>query len=87
MQKEYIEKQKVIELINKFDSFISSITRTTTDEHIAIYEHWIDCNYDIKELPTVTGQEVAEEIKKQDTVEFAEKLEEKIIFLLIILKY
>lgn len=58
MQKEYIEKQKVVELLNRFDSFISSITRTATDEHVAIYEHWIDCNYDIKVLPTVTEQEI-----------------------------
>ena len=54
MQKEYIEKQKVVELLNRFDNFISSVTRTETDEHVAIYEHWVDCNCGIKTLPTVT---------------------------------
>ena len=54
------------EKLRIFDSFISSITRQYTDEHQAIYEHWIDCRYDIEavidKLPTAydVGKVVAE---------------------------
>lgn len=47
-------KQEDLEKINnslvQFDRFIQRITRIATDEHISIYEHWIDCMDDIKKL-------------------------------------
>nr|DAQ69066.1 MAG TPA: hypothetical protein [Caudoviricetes sp.] len=36
--------------IVKFDNYISSVTRKPTDEIIELYEHWIDCRYDIEKL-------------------------------------
>lgn len=47
-------KQEDLEKINdsllKFENFIRNTTKTPTDEHIGIYEHWIDCMYDIQKL-------------------------------------
>lgn len=47
-------KQEDLEKINnslvQFDKFIERITRVATDEHINIYEHWIDCMYDIQNI-------------------------------------
>lgn len=47
-------KQEDLEKINnslvQFDRFIQKITRIATDEHIGIYEHWIDCMYDIQKI-------------------------------------
>lgn len=31
-----------------FDRFISDITRTPTDEHVMVYEHWLDCKHGIE---------------------------------------
>lgn len=42
------ELNVIKEKLRVFDSFISTITRQYTDEHQAIYEHWIDCRYDIE---------------------------------------
>lgn len=47
-------KQEDLKKINnslvQFDRFIQRITRIATDEHISIYEHWMDCMYDIQKL-------------------------------------
>lgn len=47
-------KQEDLKKINnslvQFDRFIQRITRIATDEHISIYEHWIDCMDDIQKL-------------------------------------
>lgn len=47
-------RQKDLEKINnslaQFDKFIQQITRAETDEHVSIYEHWIDCMYDIQNI-------------------------------------
>lgn len=37
-------------ILKKFDSFITSFTRTSTDENVGLYERWIDCRYDIEEI-------------------------------------
>lgn len=42
--------EEIYEALTKFDSYISYITRNPTDENIGLYEHWIDCRYDIEEL-------------------------------------
>ncbi len=34
--------------LNQFDNYISQTTKNPTDEHVAIYEHWIDCKYSIE---------------------------------------
>ena len=62
------------EKLRIFDSFISAITRQCTDEHIAIYEHWIDCRYDIEniidKLPTAYSVEkVVEQLEEKLTCE------------------
>lgn len=41
--------EKMYNAIVKFDNYISSATRTP-DENIELYEHWIDCRYDIEKL-------------------------------------
>lgn len=53
------ELSKINYALVKFDSFISSVTRTPTDEHIRIYEHWLDCRRDIQKIV------VAEQQKKE----------------------
>lgn len=40
--------EKMYNAIAKFDNYISSATRKPTDENIGLYEHWIDCRYDIE---------------------------------------
>lgn len=42
--------EKMYNAIAKFDNYISSATRKPTDENIGLYEHWIDCRYDIENL-------------------------------------
>lgn len=42
--------EKMYNAIVKFDNYISSVTRKLTDENIGLYEHWIDCRYDIEKL-------------------------------------
>lgn len=42
--------EKMYNAIIKFDNYISSATRNSTDENIELYEHWIDCRYDIEKL-------------------------------------
>lgn len=42
--------EKMYNAIVKFDNYISSTTRKPTDENIELYEHWIDCRYDIENL-------------------------------------
>ena len=44
------ELNVIKEKLRIFDSFISTVTRQCTDEHQAIYEHWIDCRYDIENI-------------------------------------
>ena len=44
------ELNAIKEKLRIFDSFISTVTRQCTDEHQAIYEHWIDCRYDIENI-------------------------------------
>lgn len=36
--------------LRKFDDYISRFTRTYSDENQALYEHWIDCRYDIEKV-------------------------------------
>lgn len=47
-------KQEDLEKINnslvQFDRLIQRITRIATDEHIGIYEHWIDCMDNIQKI-------------------------------------
>lgn len=42
--------EKMYNAIVKFDNYISSATRKPTDENIGLYEHWIDCRYDMENL-------------------------------------
>lgn len=42
--------EKMYNAIVKFDNYISSATRKPTDKNIGLYEHWIDCRYDIENL-------------------------------------
>ena len=62
------------EKLRIFDSFISSITRQYTDEHLAIYEHWIDCRYDIEKV--IDEQPTAYDI--EEVVAELEEAKEKI---------
>lgn len=34
--------------LNQFDNYISQTTKNPTNEHVAIYEHWINCKYSIE---------------------------------------
>lgn len=40
--------EEIYEALTKFDSYISYITRKATDKNVELYEHWIDCRYDIE---------------------------------------
>lgn len=42
--------EEIYKALTKFESYISYITRKPTDENIGLYEHWIDCRYDIEKL-------------------------------------
>ena len=43
-------KNKVIEsAINKFNNYITNNTKQATDENVALYEHWLDCLYSVKD--------------------------------------
>lgn len=43
-------KNKVIKsAINEFNSYITSKTTQATDENVALYEHWLDCLYSVKD--------------------------------------
>lgn len=42
--------EKMYNAIVKFDNYISSATRKPTAKNIGLYEHWIDCRYDIENL-------------------------------------
>lgn len=42
------DMEKIYEALARFDSYISSVTRKATDKNIELYEHWIDCRYDIE---------------------------------------
>ena len=43
-----------LEIINdclvKFDYFLQQATKNPADENVSIYEHWIDCMYDIQKI-------------------------------------
>ena len=49
--------EKMYNAIVKFDNYISLVTRKPTDENIELYEHWIDCRYDIEKLIVTERQE------------------------------
>ena len=75
------ELNAIKEKLRIFDSFISTVTRQCTDEHQAIYEHWIDCRYDIEniidKLPTAydVSKVVAElEVMEEKRVRFAKQI-------------
>ena len=40
----------IVKEFRNTDDYISSATRKPTDENIGLYEHWIDCRYDIENL-------------------------------------
>ena len=46
-------KTVISHILSKFDEFISSYTRVATDRHIGLYEHWVDCRYDIEKIITM----------------------------------
>ena len=63
------------EKLRTFDSFISDITRPYTDEHCAIYEHWLDCKHDIE---TVINNQPTAFDKDKVIDEMLEELQEVI---------
>lgn len=42
--------EKMYNALVEFDNHISSATRQPTDENVRLYEHWIDCRYDIENI-------------------------------------
>ena len=52
--------ENINDCLVKFDYFLQQATRPATDENIAIYEHWIDCMYDIQKV-IVEEEEIVEE--------------------------
>lgn len=43
-------KNKVIEsAINEFNNYITNNTKQATDENVALYEHWLDFLYSVKD--------------------------------------
>lgn len=71
------ELNAIKEKLRVFDDFISAMTRQYADEHQAIYEHWIDCRYDIEnaieKLPTAYDVEkVVVELEKESYQEYCD---------------
>lgn len=56
---DYIKRRDVLNLMAKFEAFISKECRQATDHNVAIYEHWIDCYYDTKNLPVFEADKSA----------------------------
>lgn len=42
--------RKIINCIRKFDSYVRDVTRNSTDENVALFEHWIDCMGEIQDI-------------------------------------
>lgn len=45
-----ITDRKIINCIRKFDSYVRDVTRNSTDENVALFEHWIDCMGEIQDI-------------------------------------
>lgn len=41
---------KINNCLVKFDRYLQNVTKQPTNENIALYEHWIDCMGDIKDV-------------------------------------
>lgn len=41
---------KINDCLVKFDKYLRDVARKPTDENIGLYEHWVDCMYDIENL-------------------------------------
>lgn len=61
--------EKMYNAIVKFDNYISSVTRIPIDENIGLYEHWIDCRYDIENLIVTDKIDKLNKIKAKLIVE------------------
>ena len=53
---------KINESLVKFDYFLQRELRPATDKNVGIYEHWVDCMYDIQKI-------IVEEKDKMDEME------------------
>lgn len=42
--------EKINENLVKFDYFLQRELRQATDKNVRIYEHWVDCMYDIQKI-------------------------------------
>lgn len=42
--------RKIINCIREFDSYVRDVTRNSTDENVALFEHWIDCMGEIQDI-------------------------------------
>lgn len=42
--------EKINESLVKLDYFLQSELRQATDKNVRIYEHWVDCMYDIQKI-------------------------------------
>ncbi len=40
---------EICEILNKYDRYLQNELREPTDKNVALYEHWIDCAYDVEE--------------------------------------
>ena len=44
------ENKRIIDCIRKFDSYVRNMTKISTDENVALFEHWIDCMGEIQDI-------------------------------------
>lgn len=49
MENKLLAKTQILNRLRKFDGYLMSELREPTDKNVAIYEHWIDCKYDIEQ--------------------------------------
>lgn len=56
---------EIIGMLNKYDRYLQSELREPTDKNVALYEHWIDCAYDVeKKIKEIKALEEQGELLK-----------------------
>lgn len=40
---------EICNILNNYDRYLQHELRESTDRNVALYEHWIECAYDVEE--------------------------------------
>lgn len=52
---------EIFETLSKYDRYLQNELREPTDKNVALYEHWIDCAYDVEEKLKEMKKKLVEE--------------------------